>query len=112
MVRPSADFTLCGKRWLTERDDRRDALAHLSRDDTLFFARINAIVSGFGPGRANQERQTQSIEMVCSEDEKRALPRYTLLYGGPERAAVFFPDWAVGAGAVNRPPLREPAGRW
>jgi hypothetical protein len=52
----------------------REALASLSRDDALFTcARINAVVSGFSPGRTLHQRQTQAAQMLCSADQLRAL---------------------------------------
>jgi hypothetical protein len=50
----------------------RSALSRLSRDDALFTcARLNAIVSGFGPDRSVHQRQNQAVSML--EVPKRGL---------------------------------------
>lgn len=67
------------------------AIAQLSRDDALFTcARINAIVSGFGPQRDNRERQRHAMSMICSPTQIRALDEYAARHGGAERVMVFF----------------------
>jgi hypothetical protein len=67
------------------------ALATLSRDDALFTcARINAMISGFGPALSNHQRQNAAIRMLCSQGEMWALNRYAVKHGGPERVMVFF----------------------
>ena len=72
-------------------ESMREALASLSRDDALFTcARINAMVSGFGPSLSNHERQKAAIGQLCSLEEMRALSRYALKHGGPERVVPFF----------------------
>jgi len=67
------------------------AVKTLSRDDALFTcARINAIVSGFGPGRSNYQRQDAAITTLCSRDEMLAISRYAIKHGGPGRIVAFF----------------------
>jgi hypothetical protein len=70
----------------------RSALALLSRDDALFTcARLNAIVSGFGPDRSVHQRQDQAVSMLeCAPEELRALSDYARRQGGPGRVMVFF----------------------
>jgi hypothetical protein len=69
----------------------RAALTPLSRDDALFTcARINAVVSGFSPGRTVHQRQTQAVKMLCSTDQLGALSLYAQRHGGPDRVMVFF----------------------
>jgi hypothetical protein len=69
----------------------RETLRALSRDDALFTcARINAVVSGFGPGRSVHARQTQAAQLLCSTEQLLALDRYARRHGGPERVMLFF----------------------
>lgn len=72
-------------------ESMREALTTLSRDDALFTcARINAMVSGFGPGLSNHQRQNAVISKLCSPGEMWALSRYAIKHGGPERVMAFF----------------------
>lgn len=67
------------------------ALKTLTRDDALFTcARINAMVSGFGPDLSNHHRQNAAISRLCSQEEMLALSRYAVKHGGPERVMAFF----------------------
>ncbi len=70
----------------------RSALSRLSRDDALFTcARLNAIVSGFGPDRSVHQRQNQAVSMLeCPPERLRALADYAKRHGGPGRVMVFF----------------------
>ena len=69
----------------------RLALASLSRDDALFFcARINAIVSGFGPEASHLQRQRLAIGKLCSPAQLRRLERFAATHGGADRVTVFF----------------------
>src|ERR1700678_1786612 len=72
-------------------ESMRAALTTLSRDDALFTcARINAMVSGFGPAISNHQRQNAAISKLCSQGEMWALSRYAIKHGGPERVMAFF----------------------
>ena len=68
-----------------------EALAQLSRDDALFTcARLNAIVSGYGPERSLHQRQDQAVSLLqCPPEQLRALTEYALKHGGPGRVLVF-----------------------
>jgi len=59
-------------------DSMRGALAELSRDNASFFyARINAIVSGFSPNRSIVARQQRVLSWLCTPaeiDGSRTLP--------------------------------------
>ena len=67
------------------------ALQQLSRDDALFTcARLNAVVSGFAPGRSVHARQTQAAQLLCTTPQLIALSDYARRHGGPERVQIFF----------------------
>src|ERR1700728_2971569 len=68
-----------------------DTLKGLSRDDALFTcARINAVVSGFGPEKRHSQRQTQAAGMLCSMAQRLDVVEYAARHGGPERVVLFF----------------------
>lgn len=76
---------------VADEESMQAALAQLSRDDALFVcARLNAIVSGFGPDRSVYQRQYEAIGLLCSAQQKFALSDYTNRHGGPERVMAFF----------------------
>ena len=76
---------------VADEESMQEALAQLSRDDALFVcARLNAIVSGFGPDRSLYQRQYDAIGLLCSAQQKFALSDYANKHGGPERVMAFF----------------------
>jgi hypothetical protein len=76
---------------VADEESMQAALAQLSRDDALFTcARLNAIVSGFGPDRSVYQRQYEAIGLLCSPQQKIALSDYAKKHGGPERVMAFF----------------------
>lgn len=70
----------------------QEALAGLSRDETLIVcAHLSAIVAGFGPELSLHERQKRAIALLrLPQQHTRALGRYALMHGGPEKVCVFF----------------------
>jgi hypothetical protein len=67
------------------------AIARLSRDEALLTcARINAIVSGFGPHRDKREPQQHAIGLICSPAQIQALAGYAARHGEVDRVPVFF----------------------
>lgn len=71
--------------------EMRVALAELSRDDALFTcARVNAMVSGFGPNLTHHQRQEAAVGQYGSLLERWALTDYINRHGGPERVVTFF----------------------
>jgi hypothetical protein len=76
---------------VADEESMQAALAQLSRDDALFAcARLNAIVSGFGPGRSVYQRQYDAIGLLCTPQQKIVLSDYANKYGGPDRVMAFF----------------------
>jgi len=67
-------------------------LTQLSRDDALCIcAKLNAIVSGFAPGRSLYERQDEAVSFLqLTLQERVALSDYAKRHGGPDRIAVIF----------------------
>jgi hypothetical protein len=67
---------------VADEESMQAALAQLSRDDALFAcARLNAIVSGFGPDRSVYQRQYEAIGLLCSPQQKsrsQTMPRSTV----------------------------------
>lgn len=67
-------------------------LTQLSRDDALCIcAKLNAIVSGFAPGRSLYQRQNEAVSFLqLTLQERAALSDYAKRHGGTDRIAVFF----------------------
>jgi hypothetical protein len=67
------------------------ALAELSRDDALFFcARVNAVVSGFGPEFSRLDRQRRALTLLHVPEVVAAINRFAARNPTNKHWAVFF----------------------